>query len=72
MNGQEEKVYYDQSEKIPYPGDLYKVALDLLIWSNQFLQKELPKPNFAQALPETPSKRPEKVHSVIIWRIYNQ
>ena len=34
MNGQEEKVYYDQSEKIPYPGDLYKVALDLLIWSN--------------------------------------
>ena len=34
MNGQEEKVYYNQIEKIPFPGDLYKVALDLLIWSN--------------------------------------
>ena len=34
MNGGEEKVYYDQIDNIPFPGDLYKVALDLLIWSN--------------------------------------
>ena len=27
-NGDEEKVYNDQIEKIPYPGDQFKVALD--------------------------------------------
>ena len=29
-NGDEEKASYDQIEKIPYPGDQYKVALDFL------------------------------------------
>ena len=38
-NGDEEKVSYDQIEKIPYPGDQFKVALDFLTLAYQFFRK---------------------------------
>ena len=43
-NGEEEKVSYDQIEKIPYPGDQYKVALDFSTLVISFCRKNCQNP----------------------------
>ena len=62
-NGDEKMIVFDQIDKIPFPGDQLKVAFRFLALTYQFSQAELPRPNLARTkLPETPSKRPEKVY----------